>query len=72
MNRDLSFRESTKVKILNDLSDMQTSSKEQELERCDLGIRMAKFFQFEEDPEFEEWFDNFCRRKVKETKDIER
>ena len=60
-----SFREKIKKEISSQLMKVETKNKEQMIEKCDLGLRLLKFFEYEKDSEFEKWFDNFCRAKEK-------
>ena len=65
MKRDLEYREKLKVDISKQILDIQADTKEQKTEKYDLGIKLLKFFQYEEDPEFTKLFDEFCRRRGK-------
>ena len=65
IKRDLQFREQLKADIAKQVLDVQAETKEQQLEKADLGLRMLKFFQFEQDEEFEKMFDEFCKRRIK-------
>lgn len=65
------FRDHMKKEIASHIFAVETKDKQQSLEKYDLGIRILKFLQYEQDKEFEEWFDNFCRRKIKEKEEEE-
>ena len=70
MKRDLKFREQLKEDIAKKILNTEVKNKEQQIEKCDLGLRLLKFFQFEEDTEFEKIFDEFCKKKTEEEKYI--
>lgn len=70
IKRDLEFREQLKEDIAKKILNMEVKNKEQQIEKCDLGLRLLKFFQFEEDPEFEKVFDEFCKKKARKEKNI--
>ena len=60
------YREKLKLKITKYVSDLEAETKEEKMEKIDLGLRLVKFLQYENHPDFEKWFNNFCKEKGKE------
>ena len=60
------YREKLKLEIAKYASDLEAETKEEKIEKFDLGLRLVKFLQYENNPDFEKWFNNFCREKGKE------
>jgi len=66
----MDFRTKIKKQIASQIFEIETGNQEQELEKNELGLRLLKFFEYEQDSEFEQWFANFCsKRKWKEERE---
>lgn len=64
----MDFRTKIKKEMASQIFEVEAKTKEEVLEKYDLGVKVLKFFQYEQDEEFEKWFDDFCKRKAKEDK----
>lgn len=59
----MEFRQKIKKEIASKIFEIEIENQEQELERNELGLRLLQFFEYEQDPEFEKWFAEFCHNK---------
>ena len=59
----MNFRQQVKREIATKIFELKIENQEQEIERNELGLRLLQFFEYEQDPEFEKWFSEFCNRK---------
>ena len=59
----MNFREKMKREIGAQVFEIPTKTKEEELEKHELGLRLFQFFEYEQDPEFAELFNTFCYKK---------
>ena len=66
----MDFRTKIKKEMASQIFEVEAKTKEEVLEKYDLGVRVLKFFQYEQDPEFEKWFDDFCKKRAKEYRNI--
>lgn len=67
----MDFRTKMKKEMASQIFEVEAKTKEEVLEKYDLGIRVLKFFQYEQDEEFEKWFDDFCKKRAKRNYNIE-
>ena len=66
----MDFRTKIKKEIASQVFKIETNTSEELLEKNELGLRLLKFFEYEQDPEFEQWFTKFCsKRKWKEERE---
>ena len=64
----MEFRQKIKKEIASKIFEIKIENQEQELERNELGLRLLQFFEYEQDPEFERWFTEFCHKRKWERK----
>ena len=57
------YRTKIKRELATALFEIEAETEEQKLERYDLGLRLVQFFEYEQDPEFEKIFNDFCYNK---------
>ena len=57
------FRQQIKKQIASQIFKIEAENQEQELEKNELGLRLLQFFEYEQDPDFEKWFTEFCHNK---------
>ncbi len=67
----MDFREKIKREIGAQIFEIPTKTKEEALEKHELGLRLFQFFEYENDPEFVTWFNDFCHKKKWERKQKE-
>lgn len=58
-----SFRQEIKKEIASKIFEIKVKNQTQEIEKNELGLRLLKFFEYEQDPEFIQWFTKFCHNK---------
>lgn len=59
----MNFREKMKRDIGAQIFEIPTKTKEEVIEKHELGLRLFQFFEYEQDPEFVAWFNEFCYKK---------
>ena len=59
----MDFRTKMKQKIASQILEIPTETKEEALEKHELSLRLFQFFEYENDPEFITWFNDFCYKK---------
>lgn len=57
------FRQKMKKNIASQIFEIKTKTKDEEFEKNELGLRLLQFFEYEQDPEFIQWFNHFCYQK---------
>lgn len=67
----MNFRQQIKREIATKIFELKIENQEQEIERNELGLRLLQFFEYEQDPEFVTWFNDFCHKKKWERKQKE-
>lgn len=59
----MDFRTKIKREIISYAMKIETDTKDENLEKNELNLRLLKFFEYEQDPEFERLFNEFCYKK---------
>ena len=57
------YRLKIKAEMIKTLLDAPALNQEQNITKTELGLRVLKFFEYEQDPEFEKMFNSFCEQK---------
>ena len=61
----MNFRNELKKALGHKLFDIEVETKEQEIIRTELGLRLLQFFKYEQDPEFSKMFNSFLIKRNK-------
>lgn len=59
----MDFRTKIKREIGAQIFEIPTKTKEEAITKHELGLRLFQFFEYENDPEFVSWFNEFCYKK---------
>lgn len=59
------YRTKMKRQVISYLLNMNADNQEQYIEKNELSLRLLKFFEYEQDPDFEKLFNNFINQKRK-------
>lgn len=61
-------KEQLKNKTLKFLNSIPTEEGKETMDKFNLAYKTMKFYQYEDDPEFTHWFNEFCIKKAKKEK----
>ena len=59
----MNFRNELKRQLGHKLFEIESHSDDEEFERADLGLRLLQFLKYEQDPEFEQLFNEFLSNR---------